>query len=135
MRCNFKTLSSLCTKTNSRNGFYTKNTMNNGTGNVSVSQIAVELYRFWFCSPKTFFKVFYGGGSKLQEISGGLKIFSIPAKKTVPRYNLNFALAGFFGNIPRYNLKIRWRSFLPKIYLDDLHTQPVRKTFLLPFLQ
>ena len=116
MRCNFKTVSSLCTKTNIRNGFYTKNATNNGTGTVSVSQIAVELYRFWFCSPKTFLKVFYGVGSKLQGISGGLKIFSSPSKKTVPRYNLNFAFAFFFGNIPRYILKIRWRQFCHQNY-------------------
>ena len=114
MRCNFKTVLSLCTKTIDRNGFYTHNTTKNGTDTVSVSQIAVELYRFWFRSPKTFFKVFYGVGSKLQGISGGLKIFSSPAKKTVPRYNLNFAFAVFFCNIPRYILKFFGGNFFTK---------------------
>ena len=43
--------------------------------------------------PQKFFMGFYWGGSKLQGIAGGIRIFSCPSKHTVPRYNLYFSLA------------------------------------------
>ena len=81
MRCNLKTVSSLCTKTNGRNGFL-------------HTEYNEEWYRYCLCItdscravqilvsfPKNVFKGFCGGGSKLQGIAGGWKYFQVLPKK------------------------------------------------------
>ena len=55
--------------------FYTQNTTKNGTGTVYVSQIAVELYSFWFRSPKTFSRDFVGEDQNYKESLGAGNIF------------------------------------------------------------
>ena len=61
--------------------FYTQNTTKNGTGTVYVSQIAVELYSFWFRSPKTFSRDFVGEDQNYKESLGGWKYFQVLPKK------------------------------------------------------
>ena len=43
LRCNFETLSIICTKTNNRNGLYTQKKIKNGPGTISVAHVEVKL--------------------------------------------------------------------------------------------
>ena len=113
LRCNFETVSSLWTRTNLRNGFYMQNIIRNGPGTYSVAQIAVELHSFLVRSFKEFSRDFMEEVQNYKELLGGWKYFQVLPKK-LPRYNLNFDLAFFLDNIPRYILKIYWRSFFTK---------------------